>query len=122
MFICTSRCPFVSVPEFECDVLTDQPNADKTGSGNKFQDSVTYKCHSGFQVEGEVNSFQRQLYCQADGKWSDDVPNCIRKYGYTHTHTSTRVHAHTLYTGVACMFTDRHTGKDAKVDRWYKHV
>ncbi|KAK2151179.1 hypothetical protein LSH36_373g02019, partial [Paralvinella palmiformis] len=37
----------------------------------------TYSCHNGYQIEGEANSFSRQLYCQADAEWSTSIPNCI---------------------------------------------
>ena len=57
-----------------------QPTPDPNGKiestqGTSLGDQTTYACNPGFFLKGT-----KTIYCQNDGKYSDDAPLCKRKF------------------------------------------
>ena len=61
---------FITVP---CVSLSDPENGNVTCSSNTsvFQDTCTYYCNRGYQLEGN-----KQTRCRADGTWSSEPVTC----------------------------------------------
>ena len=58
----------------ECADPYDVANADKSG-GHFYGDSVTYQCHTGYQM----TSGDSVLHCGVTGFWSGTKPTCSSK-------------------------------------------
>lgn len=49
-------------------------NAQRIGDSFIIASSVSYTCNEGFEMIG-----QSRRYCQSDGQWSGQAPQCERK-------------------------------------------
>ena len=54
---------------------TPDPNGNVVSTGTSLGDTATYYCNDGFVLEGT-----KTIYCQNNGKWSDDAPKCNREF------------------------------------------
>ena len=63
-----------SIIEIPCSDLATPSDGSKFGSGNSFEDIITFSCNKGFTLSG---SLSRQ--CQADSSWSGSPAVCTGK-------------------------------------------
>ncbi|GFS21662.1 sushi, nidogen and EGF-like domain-containing protein 1 [Elysia marginata] len=63
-------------PVVRCPHMADIPNANRTLTGLKENDTVTFTCYHGYQME--TGGSMRVLMCLNTNQWSAERPKCVR--------------------------------------------